>query len=256
MRDRTAEQSVPAITNELGRLEEFFSEAVYPVWPLWTAVVIALALGAAYIAYRRSWHRVAVRHPLITLAAASLIVAVTIPTVYYLASPLFERSLACEASPLAGAGAGSEKCEDTIVISESQTPSATAAANSPGPSVNPAATPQPTFAARLALRGEFHGADDFHFGRGKALLIETAPGQYVLRFEEFSVRNGPDLHVYLTTEPESYGTDPVYLGALKATDGAFNYDVPPGADISRFKGALVWCRQFSVLFAIAPLVPA
>jgi hypothetical protein len=109
---------------------------------------------------------------------------------------------------------------------------------------------------RLYASGEFHGADDFHFGRGKALLIESAPGQYVLRFEEFSVRNGPDLYVYLSTDPEGYGTDPLELGTLKATDGAFNYDIPPGADISRFKGALVWCKQFAVLFATAPLTPA
>ena len=72
-------------------------------------------------------------------------------------------------------------------------------------------------------------------------------------FNDVSFQARADLHVYLTTEPESYGTDPLYLGALKATDGAFNYDVPAGTDVSRFKGALVWCRQFSVLFAIAPL---
>ena len=49
----------------------------------------------------------------------------------------------------------------------------------------------------MTHRGMFEGADDFHFGRGDALLIETAPGAYTLRFENFSVRNGPDLFVYL-----------------------------------------------------------
>ena len=103
----------------------------------------------------------------------------------------------------------------------------------------------------MASQGEFQGADDFHFGRGQALLIETAPGQYTLRFENFSVRNGPDLFVYLSTDPNGYSEDGLLLGALKGTDGAFNYEVPPGTDVSRFKSAVVWCDAFSVLFATA-----
>ena len=48
-------------------------------------------------------------------------------------------------------------------------------------------------------------------------------------------------------------TSPNELGALKASDGSFNYEVPAGADIGQFKSAVVWCRAFSVLFATAPL---
>ena len=245
-----------AITGELGRFEEFFSEVVYPVWPLWGVAAVALGLSAAYLAYRRRLHEIALRHRVISTAAAVAILAVAAPTGYYLASPLFERSIACEASPLPGAGSGSEKCEEDAVLRKG-TPKPAVAPTGPGaPSASPAPAPQPTFAARLTLQGQFHGADDFHFGRGKALLIETAPGQYALRFEEFSVRNGPDLYVYLSTDPEGYGEDPLELGTLKATDGAFNYDLPPGTDVARFKSAVVWCKQFSVLFASAPLTAA
>ena len=98
------------------------------------------------------------------------------------------------------------------------------------------------------------GADDFHFGRGQALLIEAEPGKYILRFEEFSVRNGPDLFVYLSPDAEGYAKNALKLGGLKGTDGAFNYDVPEGTDVSQFKSAVVWCDQFSVLFATAPLM--
>lgn len=169
------------ITGELGRLEEFFSEAIYPVWPLWAAAAIALAVAAGFFAHRRGWHRVALRHPLISGAALAVLLAVAVPSGYYLASPLFERSLACEASPLAGAGAGSEKCEDRVMSPISPAPTASPGAPSPvGPSATPAPsaapTPGPTFEPRVTHQGEFHGADDFHFGRGKALLIETAPG--------------------------------------------------------------------------------
>ena len=98
----------------------------------------------------------------------------------------------------------------------------------------------------------FQGADEFHFGSGQALLVETAPGMYTLRFEGFSVRNGPDLFVYLSPA-DGYAAGALELGALKASDGSFNYEIPAGTDIGQFKSAVVWCRAFSVLFATAPL---
>lgn len=102
----------------------------------------------------------------------------------------------------------------------------------------------------------FSGADAFHFGRGAAQVIETAPGRYVLRFEEFSVRNGPDLYVYLSRDADGSSVEgAVNLGKLKATDGAFNYEIPEGTDIARYKTAIVWCRRFAALFAVAPIAP-
>ena len=43
------------------------------------------------------------------------------------------------------------------------------------------------------------------------------------------------------------------LGGLRATDGAFNYEIPADVDVSQFESAVVWCKQFSVLFGTAPL---
>lgn len=87
---------------------------------------------------------------------------------------------------------------------------------------------------------------------GRPLPVEQLPG-YVLRFESFSVRNGPDLFVYLSPSSTGYTDGALELGPLKASDGSFNYEVPAGRDISLFKSAVVWCRAFSVLFATAPL---
>ena len=106
---------------------------------------------------------------------------------------------------------------------------------------------------RVVLHREVHGADEFHVGRGTALLAESEPGQFILRFEAFSVRNGPDLFVYLSPNSAGYTDGALELGPLKASDGSFNYEVPAGTDISLFKSAVVWCRAFSVLFATAPL---
>ena len=193
---------------------------------------------------------------MLTGPALAIVLAVGIPAGWYTISPLFERETVCEASAIVGAGAGSEKCKGVAVAAGGTTSiaSATRTADTPSPAATVVATPAaaepPQFQPRVLSQGEFHGADDFHYGRGQALLIETAPGQYTLRFENFSVRNGPDLFVYLSTDPGS--NDGLLLGELKGTDGAFNYDVPAGTDIAQFKSAVVWCRQFAVLFATAP----
>jgi hypothetical protein len=55
----------------------------------------------------------------------------------------------------------------------------------------------------------------------------------------------------LSPNPDGYADGSLNLGALKATDGAFNYEVPAGTDVSRFESAIVWCDAFSVLFATA-----
>ena len=104
----------------------------------------------------------------------------------------------------------------------------------------------------VVASGEFTGADEFHFGSGTASIVETAPGRYALHIDDFAVRNGPDLFVYLSPEV-GYTADASELGALKASEGSFSYDLPDGVDPSTFRSAVVWCRAFSVLFATAPL---
>jgi len=101
--------------------------------------------------------------------------------------------------------------------------------------------------------GAWRGADDFHFAGGEALIIETAPGKFILRLENFSVRNGPDLFVYLSPDADGYDDGAISLGELKATDGAFNYAIPEGVDVSQFNSAIIWCKQFTVLFGTATL---
>jgi len=210
-----------------GDLERLLAQ-LYPF-----RVPIAIGIGVillvlAYIARRRHWSDAVRRHPKASVAFAAVILAIGLPVGWVLGSPLFIRTEVSEDSPLAAVE-----------------PSA-----APGSSSGPAGSPAN---ARVVLEGEFHGADEFHFGAGRAIVVETAPGQYTLRFEDFSVRNGPDLFVYLSPSADGYTDGSLELGGLKASDGSFNYEVPAGTDISQFRSAVVWCRAFSVLFATAPL---
>jgi len=190
------------------------------LYPLRIPIAVCLALLVVLslvIAVRLGLHLVVQRHKLTASVVAVAALAVLVPATYYLASPLWIRT--------------------SLIEPPAAAPPALAAGES----------------GRVLQRGEFRGADDFHFGRGRALLSETMPDRYTLRVEDFSVRNGPDLFVYLSTNPNGYAADAVNLGTLKASDGTFNYDVPEGTDISRIRSVIVWCRQFSVLFATATL---
>jgi len=101
--------------------------------------------------------------------------------------------------------------------------------------------------------GTFTGTDDFHFGRGTATLRETAPGEWSIRLDDFSVRNGPDLYVYLSPARKEYADGAIEVAKLKATDGSFNVRLPAGADPAGARSVLIWCKQFSHLFAYATL---
>ena len=67
------------------------------------------------------------------------------------------------------------------------------------------------------------------------------------------MRNGPDLFVYLSRNADGWEENAVNLGELKATDGAFNYEIPADIDIEEFQSAVVWCRRFAVEFGHATL---
>lgn len=220
----------------IGDLERLLAQ-LYPYrLPIGIGLVVALGV-IGYVARRRHWTDVVRRHRRASVLVAAVVLAVGLPVGWVLGSPLFIRTELTEVSPL---GSTQPSSAPSAPLGPSSSP------GDPGPS----AAPGP---AIVVLQGEFHGADEFHFGSGRALLVETAPGQYALRFEEFSVRNGPDLFVYLSPSADGYADGALELGGLKASDGSFNYEVPAGTDISRFRSAVIWCRAFSVLFATAPL---
>lgn len=225
---------MPPVVEFFGELERLLG-SLYPYRaPLGIAALIVLGL-VVWQAQRRSVHivlaRWARRHRLASAVAGAALLAFAIPLGNYTLSPLWQRSVLHEPSPLEVAAA---------------VPASSA----------PAAPESPAGANVTRVReGNLQGADAFHFGRGRVLLIEGGDGTRVLRFEGVSVRNGPDLFVYLSPSSTEV-TGAANLGALKATDGDFNYEVPAAIDERALSNALIWCRQFGVLFASAPLLPA
>jgi hypothetical protein len=234
--------------DEIGRLSRAFFTALYDL-----RVPVAIASAAAVlilvlVAWRRGWFSAARRHPRATAAALVAALAVGTPTTWYLASPIWIRTSLVEAeptSPPADVVPAIPAPSVAQVVPPAPPPSTEA------PPTEPPATPAAFSPATLAS-GTFDGTDEFHFGRGTASIIETAPGRYRLRLDAFSVRNGPDLYVYLSTAAGGYADDALEVGRLKATDGSFGYDLPAGTEPGAFRSAIIWCKQFSHLFAVAP----
>ena len=228
-----------------------FGELLEPITSRLYDWRVEIALGSivifgvlAVIAWRAGWLAAARRHPGRAAALIGAFLVVALPVGWYMASPLILRSSLVEAAP----------------TSAPRLPPATEApaASSPVPSasISPSpSTPVPTatpFAPSTVATGSFTGTDDFHFGSGTASIIELEPGRFHLRLEDFAVRNGPDLFVVLSPDAEGYTDDALEVGRLKATDGAFGYDLPDGFDPSGYRSALIWCKQFAHLFAVAP----
>ena len=145
------------------------------------------------------------------LGAASVTLLVIAATGWYLASPLLIRTFSDE--PLPSAPAASE---------------------------------------RVLARGELRFVDAVHNGKGPVRLIELG-GRRLVRFEEVTITNAPDIHVYLSRESGGKWSEStsLYLGALKATNGSFNYAVPAGMTVADYRSVVVWCRNFGVLITWA-----
>ncbi len=113
--------------------------------------------------------------------------------------------------------------------------------------------------------GTFQGADDFHFARGTVALHQAANGTYLLRFEGYDAREGPDVYLYLTrsagddsaAEVEGQGMRlriPGGEGDGRATvRGSFNVFLPEGTDALAYGGVTIWCDQFNHFFGHAEL---
>jgi len=217
---------------------------------------ILMVMAVFVVAWRRGWTAVARRHPARMIVALGVAVAVAAPVAWYLASPLWVRTALVEpAPPVADPTIPAASTPDPTIAPAPSAASATSASATPSALAIPSApTPAsaPVFLARTIATGAFHGSDDFHFGRGTASIIEVTPGRFHLRLEDFSVRNGPDLYVYLSPSAKGYAKGAIELGKLKATDGSFGYDLPAGVEPGDFASAVIWCKQFSHLFATAP----
>lgn len=113
--------------------------------------------------------------------------------------------------------------------------------------------------ATAIASGQFQDADARHQGAGTAVLAQSSDGRTVLQFGDFSVTPGPDLEVWLVaadapgTSAAVLNSTYVSLGSLQSANGAQTYEIPSNIDVSAYGSVVIWCEDFSVLFATATL---
>jgi Electron transfer DM13 len=163
------------------------------------------------------------------LGAAALVAAIVTSVAWYLASPLFVRTYTNEALPSASAAAATGTLAALPTASDAPAP-------------------------RILASGELGYVDAIHNGKGQVRVVEVA-GRRVVRFEDVAITNAPDVHVYLSRETGGRWDEAtsLYLGALKATNGSFNYELPETVDVAGYRSVVVWCRAFRVLITWADL---
>ncbi len=110
--------------------------------------------------------------------------------------------------------------------------------------------------ATMPVGGEFVAID--HSTTGAALLLQDPSGTVFVRLEALDTSNGPDLFVYLSSNPPdgpegAFDDDYLDLGRLQGNVGSSNYAVPAGTDLSRYASVVIWCDRFDSAFGAAPL---
>jgi hypothetical protein len=105
--------------------------------------------------------------------------------------------------------------------------------------------------------GQFTDIDSVHKGSGTGTIYELPDGNHIVRFEEFNVTNGPQLHVLLATAPEPTTSSElgeyIDLGGLKGNMGNQNYEIPADVNLEQYQSVVIYCMPFHVVFSTATL---
>lgn len=112
----------------------------------------------------------------------------------------------------------------------------------------------------VAATGSFVRVDPIRWGQGEVTLYQQANEEKVLRFENFSVANGPSLRVILSASEEPTTVDAmrqggieVDLGQVLGTRGAQNYAVAAEIDLSQYGSIVIYSPTLNLIYTYASL---
>ncbi len=112
----------------------------------------------------------------------------------------------------------------------------------------------------LYATGEFTAIDAVRWARGTVAVYQQADGSWVVRLEDFQVRNGPQLHLFLSMHPEPRTPEDVREGGLgldwgplKGAVGSQNYHLPREFDMSEVGSVVIFSVTYQEVFSSAQL---
>ena len=96
-----------------------------------------------------------------------------------------------------------------------------------------------------------------HHLSGKAYLLKEPGGNILIRLDEWSVVNGPNVDIVLT-KTAAYSTDHIKIAHLdgtpgQVTRGSVNYTIDDLTDTDKYPYIVFWCVDYAVFFGSAKL---
>lgn len=201
------------------------------------------------------------KNPVLWWGGFALGLVVLAAIVVLVVIPIFNRSTRTEADPFAvsrnNAAVQAAPVSGTVVATTPSSTNTSEGTKPLGPG-NPSGLPALVngTTAQIVGRGDFTKIDAIHYARGTATVGIGTDGKKVLRFENFTSAQGPDLKVYLGIRSDGslLKDDGLNLGALPATDGSYNIPLPDDLDLTKYHSVVIWCEAFNVSFSVANLV--
>lgn len=198
----------------------------------------------------RTWNELSSWRKILSVALIALL-----PFVIWALAPLFYNRQVNEAFPAAAP-------IPTAMAESGAMAKPTAMAES-GAMAEPTAMADHMSEPMALLQGDLvSGSTPGHHTSGTATIYQLENKSQVLRLQDFSTTNGPDLFVVLSAnanpDADGIGAEGSYLqlAALKGNKGNQNYDVPAATDGKSYKSVVIWCRTFNVVFGYATLQQA
>ena len=109
--------------------------------------------------------------------------------------------------------------------------------------------------------GTFQKISAVLWGQGTINIYQDASNALTMRFDSFSMPNGPDLHLYLTAadapktsaDMSANGVDKLDLGALKSSYGSQNYALTDVSDLTQYRSVVIYSSSLDLIYTYAPL---
>lgn len=115
-------------------------------------------------------------------------------------------------------------------------------------------------APTLYKSGEFTRIDAVRWAVGNVLVYQEADGSWLIRLEDFEVRNGPQLHLFLSANPQPRTPEEVREGGLgfdwgplRGTRGSQSFRLPAGFDMAAVKSVVIFSMPYQEVFSSATL---
>jgi hypothetical protein len=107
----------------------------------------------------------------------------------------------------------------------------------------------PAQAAEILRNGTFKGVSG-HRSSGSVEIVKDGNVTKVVFKSDFKLKDAPDPTLAWGNDGFKRGT---FFGKLKKLDGAQEYAIPAGTDLSQYNEFWLWCERFNVGLAVARL---